>query len=135
MRRISSAAYVTAVLRFLQTYNAGDFDALEELLDPAVEWHGLVDYHGREQVREYLEGFQGRWDRSHARPEDFREAHGRVMMVIAFSGASLHTQRTLADHQSWICDVNDEGKISRVLTYPTPAAAALALETPAPSHA
>ena len=135
MRRISSAAYVTAVLRFLQTYNAGDFDALEELLVPEIEWHGVVDYRGREQVREYLERFHGRWDRSHARPEDFRESGGRVLIVVAFTGDSTHTQRVLEERQSWICELTDDGRISRVLTYPTPADAALALETRAPTHA
>ena len=135
MPRISSAAYVTAVLRFLQAYNAGDFDALEDLLLPDVEWHGAVDYHGREQVREHFETFHGRWGRSHARPEDFREAHGRVLIIVAFSGDSTHTQRALEEHQSWICDLTEEGKIRRVITYPTPADALLALETTTPTHA
>lgn len=135
MRRISSAAYVTAVLRFLQAYNAGDFEQVEDLLLPDIEWHGAADYRGREQVLEYLEGYHGRWDRSHARPEDFREAGGRVLMVVAFSGDSTHTQRVLEERQSWICDLTDEGKIRRVITYPTPADAAVAFESATPAHA
>ena len=128
MRSISSAAYVTAVLRFLQAYNAGDFDALEALCTPEIEWHGLTMHNGRADVREYLEDFHGRWNEPHVRPEDFREAEGRVMIIVVFSGASTHTQRMLEERQSWICELTEDGKISRVLTYPTPADAAEALE-------
>ena len=134
MRRISSAGYVTAVLRFLQAYNAADFDALEELLVPDVEWDGVVTYRGRTEVREYLEAYHGRWEHSQARPEDFREAEGRVLMIVAFEGASRHTQRPLAERQSWICEIADEGRIRRIVTYTGPAEAALALER-ATTHA
>jgi ketosteroid isomerase-like protein len=119
---------VTAVLQFLQSYNAGDLDNCIELLDPAIEWHGVVSYNGREEVREYLEGFHGRWDRSHAIPEEFREADGRVLIVVGFTGDSTHTQRALVERQSWICEMTDDGKIRRVLGYPTPGDAFRAFE-------
>jgi ketosteroid isomerase-like protein len=128
VRRISSAAYVTAVLRFLQAYNAGDFDACAELLEPDIEWHGVVAYNGRDEVKGYLEGFHGRWERSHARPEDFREAGGRVLMVVAFTGEGAHGQPSLDERQSWICELTENGTIRRVLTYATPGDAAKALE-------
>lgn len=133
MRSTSSAAYVTAVLRFLQAYNAGDFDAIAELLEPDVEWHGVTSHIGREDVRDYLEAFHGRWGRSHVRPEDFRESGGRVLIVVAFWGDSAHTSRPLQEHQSWICSVSEEGSIQRVLVYPTPADAVRALEETAPA--
>jgi len=50
MTRPSSAAYVTAVLKFLQAFNRNDLDACESLLDPQIEWHSAVDYTGREAV-------------------------------------------------------------------------------------
>ena len=116
MRRISSAAYVTAVLRFLQAYNAADFDAVEEVLVPDVQWDGLVSYRGSSEVRGHLESMHAR--RPHARPEDFREAGGRVLIIVAFGD----------EHESWVCDLTEEGKITRVVVHPNPVEAARALE-------
>ena len=128
MRSISSAAYVTSVLRFLQAYNAGDFHAVEELLTPDAEWNALTVHSGRADVLAYLEDYRARWTDPHVRPEDFKESDGRVMIVVVFSGASLHTQRMLEERQSWICELTEEGKIRRVTTYLTAADAADALD-------
>ena len=131
MTRISSAAYVTAVLHLLQAYNSGDLDACESCLDPKVEWHAAAAYNGRAEVREMLENLRGRWTSPQVRPEDFREARGHVLMVVCFHEgdpeAISHELR-----QSWIADVTDAGLISLVRTYDTPAAAARALEALAP---
>lgn len=134
MTRISSAAYVTAVLRFLQAYNAGDFDACGELLEPDADWEGLMSHSGREEICDHLETYRGRWGTSLARPEDFRESGGRVLMVVAFTGASAHTQRPLEERQSWICEMTDAGTIRRVLTYESPADALRVLEELPPQH-
>jgi ketosteroid isomerase-like protein len=127
MARISSAAYVTAVLRFLQALNRHDLDACEQLLDPQVEWHSAVTYRGRAEIRAMLESFLGRFTRPEARPDDFREAGGHVLMIVCFHEADPDTSRR-EQRQSWIADVNDEGLIRRVIAYPSPAEAARALE-------
>jgi ketosteroid isomerase-like protein len=127
MARISSAAYVTAVLRFLQTYNRGDLDSLDGCLDAQVEWHSAVSYKGRPEVIAMLKTHAERWERPQARPDDFREADGHVLMIVCFhegdSDAQQHEER-----QSWIADVNDEGLIQRVISYTSPGEAARALE-------
>lgn len=127
MTRISSAAYVTAVLHFLQAFNRDDLDACEQLLDPQVEWHSAVSYKGREEVRTMLRTFRDPFENPQARPDDFREAGGHVLMVVCFyegnPDAGPREQR-----QSWIADVNEDGLIRRVLSYPSPADAARALE-------
>lgn len=131
MTRISSAAYVTAVLHLLQAYNGGDLDACESCLDPKVEWHAAAGYSGRSEVRKMLEVLRGRWTTPQVRPEDFREAGGHVLMVLCFHEGDPDA-RPQELRQSWIADVTDAGLITLVRTYETPAAAARALDALAP---
>jgi hypothetical protein len=127
MAPISSAAYVTAVLRFLQAFNGDELDELEQLLDPKVEWHSAVSYKGRDEVRAMLQSFRERFSSAQARPDDFREAAGHVLMIVCFhegdADAPPREQR-----QSWIVDMSEAGLIQRVIAYPSPADAARALE-------
>src|SRR3954451_23031842 len=127
MARISSAAYVTAVLRFLQAYNRDDLDACEQLLDPQIEWHSAATYTGKPDVRGMLESFRERFSNPQARPDDFREAAGHVLMVVCFyegdPGVKPSEQR-----QSWIADMSEDGLKRRVTAYPPPADAVRALE-------
>ena len=127
MTRISSAAYVTAVLHFLQAFNRDDLDACEQFLDPDVEWHGAVSYKGREAVRSMLRSFRERFENPQARPDDFREAAGHVLMVVCFYEGNPDAQPR-EQRQSWIADMSGDGLIRRVLSYPSPADAARALE-------
>jgi hypothetical protein len=127
MARISSAAYVTAVLQFLQTYNRGDTEAFERYFDPRVEWHSAVTYKGRPEVVAMLKAFAERFTRPQARPDDFREAEGHVLMIVCFhEGDPDAPQRQ--ERQSWIADVNDEGLIQRVIAYTSPGEAVRSLE-------
>ena len=123
MSPISSAAYVTAVLRFLHAFNSRDFDGCEQQLDPAIEWHSAGRYVGREQVVTMLHNLTARFSNCQARPDDFKESQGHVLMVICFHEgdpqAQPHDMR-----QSWIVDLSDEGLMQRVLSYETPAEAA-----------
>jgi len=127
MAHISSAGYVTAVLRFLQAFNRGDLDACERLLDPKVEWHSAVSYSGRSEVRAMLGSLGERFSRPRATPDDFRESGGHVMMIVSFR--ELDPEAPAQDQrQSWIADVNSAGLIQRVISYPSPGDAMRALE-------
>jgi ketosteroid isomerase-like protein len=131
MARISSAAYVTAVLHFLQAYNRGDIKSCERFLDPDIEWHSAVEYKGRSEVIRMLETLAERWTRPQARPDDFREAGGHVLMIVCFhEGDPDAPQRE--ERQSWIADVNPDGLVQRVISYTSPGEAARALEALAP---
>lgn len=127
MARISSAGYVTALLQFLQAYNRGDLDACEALLDVDVEWLGPVRCHGRREVRAMLETLREHWERPAVRPDDFREANGRVLLIVCFydawAGGLAADQR-----QSWIAELSDDGLIRRVMAYTSAAEAARAFE-------
>ena len=127
MTRPSSAAYVTAVLRFLQAFNRNDLDACEQLLDPQVEWHSAVSYKGREAVRAMLETYSERYTRPQARPDDFRAAGDHVLMIVCFHEGDPEAPPG-EQRQSWIADLNEEGLVRRVLAYPSPADAARAFE-------
>jgi hypothetical protein len=128
MARISSAAYVTAVLQFLQAFNRDDMDACSSYLDPQIEWHSAVSYTGRTEVRKMLEALRDRFTRAQVRPDDFKEAGGHVLMIVCFHEGDPDAPRGEL-RQSWIADMSDEdGLIRRVLAYPTPADAARALE-------
>lgn len=132
MARISSAAYVTAVLHFLQAFNRDDLDACEQFLDPQIAWHSAVAYSGRAEVRSMLHSFRERFTRPQARPEDFREAGGHVLMVVGFSEADAQAQPR-EQRQSWIVAMSEEGLMRRVIAYPSPADAARAFEALAAS--
>jgi ketosteroid isomerase-like protein len=127
MARISSAAYVTAVLRLLQAFNRSDLDECERLLDPQIEWHSAASYKGREAVRGMLESYRERFSRPQIRPDDFRASAEHVLMIICFHEADSDAQPR-EQRQSWIVDMNEEGLLRRVLAYPSPAEAARAFE-------
>jgi hypothetical protein len=127
MTRISSAAHVTAVLQFLQALNRHDLDACERFLDPQIEWHSAVSYNGRAEVRAMLQSLCDRFMRTQARPEDFREAAGHVLMIVAFYESDPEAAPGEV-RQSWVADMNEDGLVSRVLAYPSPADAVRALE-------
>src|SRR4051795_4163976 len=131
MARVSSAAYVTAVLRFLQAFNRGDLDACEQILDPQIEWHSAISYKGRSEVRAMLQTLSERFTRAQARPDDFREAAGHVLIVVCFHEGDPDAPRA-EQRQSWIADMSEDGLIRRVLAYPSPADAALGLQGQAP---
>ncbi|MFL5893539.1 MAG: hypothetical protein ACJ76Z_00325, partial [Thermoleophilaceae bacterium] len=79
------------------------------------------------QVRAMLAELRARWTKPQVRPEDFREAGGHVLMIVSFhEGEPGLPPRAL--RQSWIADVNDDGLVSRVRTYESPAQANRALD-------
>lgn len=127
MARISSAAYVTAVLHFLQAFNRDDLDACEQFLDPQIEWHSAVSYRGRVEVRSMLQSTRERFSRPQARPDDFREAAGHVLMIVCFHETDPEAPPR-EQRQSWIAAMGEEGLIRRVIAYPSPADAVRALE-------
>jgi SnoaL-like domain len=127
MARISSAAYVTAVLQFLQAFNRNDLDACERFLDPQIEWHSAVSYTGREAVRGMLETYRDRYSQPQIRPDDFRATADHVLMIVCFHEGAEDRPRG-EQRQSWIAEMNGEGLIRRVLSYPSPAEAARAFE-------
>jgi ketosteroid isomerase-like protein len=127
MARISSAAYVTAVLHFLQAYNRGDMDSSVGYLDSQVEWHSAATYHGRADVRAMLESLRERWTLAQARPDDFREIDGHVLMVVCFHEGDPAAQQH-QERQAWIADMSEDGLIRRVISYTSPAEAARAFD-------
>src|SRR4051794_30857894 len=109
MARPSSAAYVTAVLQFLQAFNRDDLDACERLLDPRIEWHSAVTYKGREPVRKMLESIAARYKQAQARPDDFRALADHVLMIVCFHEGDSTESPAREQRQAWIVDMTEEG--------------------------
>jgi ketosteroid isomerase-like protein len=68
-----------------EAWRRGDFDALEQMLDPAVEWRwfepGDWDCHDRKQVMRTL---RQRYEHGFAKGElDFREAGDNSVIVVS----------------------------------------------------
>lgn len=128
MPPISSAAYVTAVLRFLQSYNAEDLDGCLKSLDPSIEWHTAILHKGHDAVRAHVESIGARYTKPQVRPEDFRESGGHVLMVVTFFDGEPGPEPAPDQRQSWIVHLGEDGLMRRVVTFATPAEAARALE-------
>jgi hypothetical protein len=128
MTRISSAAYVTAVLNLLQAFNRDDLETCERFLDENVEWHSACSYKGRDEVRKMLASWGERFSQPRIRPDDFREAGGHVLMIVCFYEGDQDAPPREQQRQSWIVDLNDEGLVRRVLSYQSPADAARSFE-------
>jgi hypothetical protein len=127
MSRPSSAAYVTAVLKFLQAFNRNDLDECERLLDPRIEWHSAVSYTGREAVRAMLESYGEKMTKPQVRPDDFRAVADHVLMIVCFHEGDPDAPPK-PQRQSWIADINEDGLVRRVIAYPSPADAGRAFE-------
>lgn len=129
MAGMSSASYVTAVLHFLQAFNRNDLDACERFLDPHVEWHSAASYTGRAEVRSMLQSFSEQFSRPQARPDEFREAGGQVLMVVSFFEGDVEAEAPPPEQrQSWIVGLSEDGFMRRVIAYTSPADAARAFE-------
>ena len=74
-----------------------------------------------------LEAFGSRFSKPQARPDDFREASGHVLMVVCFTEGDPQAVR-IEERQTWLCDMTDEGLISEVVVYSRPSDAARALD-------
>lgn len=127
MTRISSAAYVTAVLNLLQAFNRDDLDACERFLDPNIEWHSAASYRGRAEVRKMLESWGQRFTQPRIRPDDFRASGDHVLIIVCFHegdrAAPARDQR-----QAWIVDLSEDGLVRRVLSYASAGEAVRAFE-------
>jgi ketosteroid isomerase-like protein len=69
----------------LEAWRRGDFDTLERILDPAVEWRwfeqGDWDCHGRDDVMRTL---RERYEQGFANGDlDFRDGGGDAVIVVA----------------------------------------------------
>ena len=74
-----------------------------------------------------LAGIRDRFSNAQVRPDDFKEAGGHVLMVVCFhEGDPAAPPRD--ERQSWIAAMSETGLVRRVISYPSPADAARALE-------
>jgi ketosteroid isomerase-like protein len=83
---------VEALRRGYEAWNRGDYEAVLELLDPAIEWRlpeGGINsgsHHGREAVRELMGSYLEAFDHLQLDPERFFQADDRVVVFVRQAG-------------------------------------------------
>ena len=102
---------IEVVRRAYEAWNAGDFDAAAELLDPGVEWrmHPSIPetgtYQGIDEVSRRLEDFMQSWEEFRVEVEELIDAGDRVVALTRFSGKSkglgLELSGAAVDAQVW----------------------------------
>jgi ketosteroid isomerase-like protein len=87
-----TAGDVEIVRRGYDAFNRGDVGAVLEVLDPQVVWHAPPilpesgTFHGREEVRRWLESYGDAWEETRVDVEDIREEGDRVVAQVRVSG-------------------------------------------------
>jgi len=86
---------VDLVRAAMEAWNRGDWDAVLDLVDAAIEWRlsgALPDledvYHGHEGVKVFWREWSGSWESIRAEPERFVDLGDRVLVVAHFHAVS-----------------------------------------------
>ena len=132
----SSQHFVTVGLRFVESFNSGDIEAMVEHLHPDIEWYASNRYSdseshiGAADVKLYLESLHGHLDEPRMEPEDGFQIGNHVMLINRLRGKGTLAGHDVIERYNWVVLVDDD-KFRRVITYPTPAEARRALEAAA----
>lgn len=87
-----AAGDLDIVRRGYDAFSRGDVDAVLAVLDSEVVWHAPPSlpesgtFHGREEVRRWLEGYADAWEKTRVDLEDIREEGDRVIAQVRVSG-------------------------------------------------
>ena len=132
----SSQHFVTVGLRFVESFNRGDIEAMVEHLHPDIEWYASNRYSdneshiGQGDVRLYLESLYNHLDQPRMEPEDGIQIGDHVMLINKLRGKGTLAGSDVVERYNWVVLV-DGDKFRRVVNYPTPAEARKALEAAA----
>ena len=135
----SSQHFVTVGLRFVESFNRGDIDAMVDSLHPDIEWYASNRYSdseshiGQGDVRLYLESLYNHLDQPRMEPEDGIQIGDHVMLINKLKGKGTLAGSDVVERYNWVVLV-DNDKFRRVINYPTPAEARKALEAAAQAH-
>jgi ketosteroid isomerase-like protein len=78
---------VEVVRRVVAVLNSGDFEAIDELVDPSWEWHSAVEapgagvYRGRDAVKAFGYEFVEQWQEYRLEVERLIESDDRVLVL------------------------------------------------------
>jgi uncharacterized protein len=79
---------ITSLRGAYTAFNRGDMDAAVTTLDPEIEWTEPADfpgggaYHGRDEVKRYLEQSREAWAEIVSEPEQFITAGDRIVVFV-----------------------------------------------------
>jgi ketosteroid isomerase-like protein len=107
-----------------QAINRGEFEELDGLIDPEIEWIPINatleggEYRGAEGVRRWVKETNHDWDFFEARPEEFRDLGGDRVLCLGTWGARGRGSGVELTSQpaAWLVDLR-AGKAVRMQTF------------------
>jgi ketosteroid isomerase-like protein len=117
---------VELITRMLREWNSGDIEALLDVFDSEVEVHPALRtflasmvYRGHDGVRMWFEEAHEPWAEMQAEPEQFIDADGRIVVVIALHARVPGGQVDVDARIAHVISIRD-GHIVRLDGYEDP---------------
>jgi uncharacterized protein len=113
---------VEVVRHAFEAWNAGDVDAIAELITPKAEFIPLraqlegVPYRGAEGVRQFASDSAEEWEFLRISFDEFRDLGQRVLVLGHFDGRARGSGMDIRFPVGWVARLS-AGKIAHVRTY------------------
>ena len=118
-----------AVRRSFEAWNAGDFDGWLAEVAPNPEYSpGIVIgpaegervvYRGRDELRRFFDEWHSTW-KTELTILEIEEVEGRVLISGRMQMTGTQSGATVEQEVAWIGDLDAEGRLQRLRSYPTP---------------
>ena len=131
-----------AVRRSFEAWNAGDFDGWLAETAPDPEYSpGIVIgrpegervvYRGRDELRRFFDEWHSTW-KTELTILEIEDLGGRAFITGRMQMTGSQSGAAVEQEVAWIADLDDEGRLRRLRSYPTPESAREALSQEAES--
>ena len=118
-----------AIRRSFEAWNAGDFDGWLADVAPEPEYSpGIVIgpaegervvYRGRDELRGFFEEWHSTW-KTELTILEIEEVDGRALITGQMRMTGTQSGATVEQEVAWIADLDAEGRLQRLRSYPTP---------------
>jgi ketosteroid isomerase-like protein len=118
-----------AIRRSFAAWNAGDFDGWLAEAAPDPEYSpGIVIgpaegervvYRGRDELRRFFDEWHSTW-KTDLTILEIEEVAGRVLISGRMQMTGIQSGATVEQEVAWIADVDGEGRLRSLRSYPTP---------------
>ena len=118
-----------AIRRSFEAWNAGDFDGWLAEVAPDPEYTpGIVlgpiegepvVYRGRDELRRFFDEWHSAW-KTDLTILEIEEVAGRVFIGGRMRMTGIQSGVTVEQEVAWVGDLDDEGRMARLQSYPTP---------------
>lgn len=118
-----------AIRRSFEAWNAGDFDGWLADVAPEPEYSpGIVIgpaegervvYRGRDELRGFFDEWHSTW-KTELTILEIEEVDGRALITGQMRMTGTQSGATVEQEVAWIADLDAEGRLQRLRSYPTP---------------